>query len=85
MSLALKAHVAKNKRIKSVFFNKDGEWLFHKRKGFDKELSRNEILGTDFEVDPEAVTDPKVIQTETVAGKLGKTKVKATAPKEPTK
>ena len=41
----LKAYLEANPKIKKVWINKKGEWLFVKREGFE-EKSRAEILKT---------------------------------------
>jgi hypothetical protein len=44
MTKDLQQHLKNNPQIETVFVNGDNEWQFHKRKGFDKELSRAEVL-----------------------------------------
>ncbi|QTE37477.1 hypothetical protein J3L18_31005 [Mucilaginibacter gossypii] len=44
MTNDLKQHLLANPQLKTVYVNENGEWQFHKRAGYDKELSREEIL-----------------------------------------
>lgn len=44
MTNDLKNHLKSNPQIETVYFNEDNEWQFHKRKGFNKEVSRAEVL-----------------------------------------
>lgn len=79
MSQALKDHLENNPKIKSVFLNNKGEWQFHERRGYDKKVSRDEVLATEYEPDA-AIANTDEIQTKTKPGKLVNKK-KEKAPK----
>lgn len=69
MSQALKDHLENNPKIKSVYLNNKGEWQFHERRGYDKKVSRDEVLATDYEDDAVNVNTDE-IQVKTKPGKL---------------
>lgn len=82
MSQALKDHLENNPKIKHVYLNSKGNWLFHERGDYDKKVSREDILSTDFPEEGKPV-DEDVIQTKTKPGKLVLKKgAKADAPDE---
>ena len=60
MTNDLQRHLEANPQIEKVYINDKNEWQFHKRNGFDKVLTRDEVL--DLDVADE--TDEKNIENQ---------------------
>jgi len=54
-----------NPLVREVYFNEAGEWMFHSRPGFEKVLSREEILDAYDESEDELGEEGKVIEPKT--------------------
>lgn len=44
MTHELKAHLEENPQISNVYVNSKKQWQFYPKKGYDKVLSRDEVL-----------------------------------------
>jgi hypothetical protein len=60
----LKDHVAANENISHVYFNKQGEWLYHPRQGYNKEVERSAILKAEIEEtkSDEIALSPEIVE-----------------------
>lgn len=54
-----------NKKIERVYFNDEGQWIFHKREGFPIEHSRDEILAGGFKLSDKEVKAAEQMEPET--------------------
>lgn len=70
MSQQLKDHLESNPQIENVYLNTKGEWQFHKRAGFEKVMSREQVLATEFKSDGSENANPEEILIKTKPGKL---------------
>lgn len=68
MTNELKAHLKSNPQISHVYLNEDNEWQFHARKGYDKVLTRAQVLAA--KVSDETADNTNVIALQTQAGKV---------------
>lgn len=86
MTNDLKTHLASNPQLTHVFVNDKNEWQFHERAGYDKVLTRDEVLAMEIpEEEPEQIEVEDVQKVEKVKVVKEKAAPKAKAVKAPVK
>lgn len=83
MTNALQEYLQENVDINFVYVNDKGQWQFHQRPGYDKVLTRDEVL--DMKVASETTDPATQVQLSTTAGKVSDKAGKKAKPTTETK